>query len=149
MRNAAMVGRISDVRTVHAAMHNEGLISQTDRRPKYLQIIGHIRHRIATGDWAARQGLPSLRTLAIAAHVSIITVRRAYLELERDGVIVTRPGRGSFVSDGVDLGARIRQERLDEYLTAAAAVAAELGLPANELANRLLGVTKSSNGSAQ
>ena len=68
----------------------------------YLQIIEQIRHRIAIGDWQAGQELPSIRALAAAVHVSVISGKRAYLELERDGVMVTRQGKGSFVGDRAD-----------------------------------------------
>ena len=81
-------------------MHSsELLISQADRRPMYLQIMEQIRRRIAIGDWQPGHELPSIRALAAAVQVSVITVKRAYLELERDGVIVTRQGKGSFVAE--------------------------------------------------
>ena len=60
----------------------------------YLQIMEQIRHRIAVGDWQPGQEIPSIRALAVATAVSVITVKRAYLELERAGVIVTRQGKG-------------------------------------------------------
>ena len=65
----------------------------------YLQIMEQIRRRIAVGDWQPGHELPSIRALAAAIQVSVITVKRAYLELERDGVIVTRQGKGSFVAE--------------------------------------------------
>ena len=68
----------------------------------YLQIIEQIRHRVAIGDWKPGHELPSIRALAVETRVSVITVKRAYLELERDGVIVTRQGKGSFVAENVD-----------------------------------------------
>ena len=85
------------------------LISHADPRPMYLQIMEQIRHRIAVGDWPAGQELPSIRALAARSQVSVITVKRAYLELERDGVIVTRQGKGSFVADTADLSTRLRR----------------------------------------
>lgn len=118
-------------------MHSALTISQADPRPMYLQIVEQIRHRVAIGDWAAGQEIPSIRALAVATRVSIITVKRAYLELEREGVIVTRQGKGSFVSDTVDLGTSLLQAQLTQHLSAAVDVGQQLGLTAEELASRL------------
>jgi len=103
----------------------------------YLQIMEQIRQRIAVGDWAQGQELPSIRTLAVSLRVSVITVKRAYLELESEGVIVTRHGKGSFVAERVALATDLQQQKLDEHLTAAAKLAKLLGLSDEELATRL------------
>jgi len=120
-------------------MHSrsELLISQADGRPMYLQLMDQIRRRIAAGDWPPGHELPSIRALAADVEVSVITVKRAYLELEREGVIVTRQGKGSFVASGVDLGTELRRRELDEHLTAAAQLALALGLSSEELEARL------------
>lgn len=98
----------------------------------YLQIMEQMRQRIAVGDWLPGHEIPSIRAMAVAARVSVITVKRAYLELERAGVIVTRQGRGSFVADNVDLGVQLKHEELDEHLRAAGEIGKQLGLtPAN------------------
>jgi DNA-binding transcriptional MocR family regulator len=60
----------------------------------YLQIMEQIKRRIAVGDWKAGEALPSIRQLAADLQVSVITVKRAYLELEREGVIATQHGKG-------------------------------------------------------
>lgn len=123
-------------------MHSELLISQADRRPMYLQIMEQIRHRIAVGDWQPGRELPSIRALAVAVQVSVITVKRAYLELERDGVIVTRQGKGSFVADSADLRMQLRLDELDGHLSAAADIGRQLGLTADEIGQRLLETVK-------
>jgi GntR family transcriptional regulator len=112
-------------------------ISQTDARPMYLQIMEQIRQRIASGDWASGKELPSIRALAAGLSVSVITVKRAYLDLESEGVIVTRHGKGSFVADVNGLAGELQEAKLDGHLEAAAAVANGLGLSADELAARL------------
>ena len=112
-------------------------ISQTDERPMYLQIMEQIRQRIAAGDWAAGKELPSIRALAAGLAVSIITVKRAYLDLETEGVIVTRHGKGSFVADVNGLAGELQEAKLDEHLEAAAGIARNLGLTHEELAARL------------
>jgi GntR family transcriptional regulator len=118
-------------------MHSDVTISHADRRPMYLQIIEQIRHRVAVGDWKPGHELPSIRALAVATQVSVITVKRAYLELERDGVIVTRQGKGSFVADNVDLGLQLKHQELDEHLRAAAEIGKHLGLTTDGLVDRL------------
>lgn len=118
-------------------MHSGINISQTDARPMYLQIMEQIRLRIAAGDWAAGKELPSIRALAADLRVSVITVKRAYLDLESEGVIVTRHGKGSFVADVNGLAVELQSARLDEHLTAAAELGRLAGLTAEELADRL------------
>jgi GntR family transcriptional regulator len=70
------------------------VISQTDGRPMYLQIMEQIRQRVGAGEWKPGDQIPSIRALAIELQVSVITVKRAYLELEREGVIVTSMEKG-------------------------------------------------------
>jgi GntR family transcriptional regulator len=118
-------------------MHSDLTISHADRRPMYLQIMEQIRHRIAVGDWQPGQEIPSIRALAVTTRVSVITVKRAYLELERAGVIVTRQGKGSFVADNVDVGVQLKHEELDEHLRAAAEIGWHLGLTTDDLVERL------------
>ncbi len=118
-------------------MNSELVISQADGRPMYLQLMEQIRRRIAAGDWPAGYELPSIRALAADVSVSVITIKRAYLELEREGVIVTRQGKGSFVADGKDLGRRLQQQELDEHLAAAAELSYVLGLDIEDLEGRL------------
>ena len=118
-------------------MHSDLTISHADRRPMYLQIIEQIRHRVAIGDWKPGHELPSIRALAVATQVSVITVKRAYLELERDGVIVTRQGKGSFVADNIDLGLQLKHEELRQHLAAAAEIGKNLGLNVEQLVDRL------------
>lgn len=117
-------------------------ISQADRRPMYLQIMEQIRHRVATGDWAPGAEIPSIRALAVDLKVSVITVKRAYQELERDGVIVSRQGKGSFVAEDPNLGTSLKEQELDEHLGAAADIARLLGLDAEELQARLRDIQK-------
>jgi len=112
-------------------------ISQTDARPMYLQIMEQIRARIAAGDWTAGQELPSIRVLAAALNVSVITIKRAYLDLENEGVIVTRHGKGSFVADVNGLAGELQEERLEEHLTRAAEIGRSLSLSEDDLAARL------------
>lgn len=103
----------------------------------YVQIVEQIRRRIAVGDWPPGFELPSIRALAATTRVSVITVKRAYFELERDGVIVTRQGKGSFVADQSDLSARLRLAEMDTHLSAASSIGRALGLSDEDLHARL------------
>lgn len=121
------------------SMNSHLHISQTDARPMYLQIVEQIRARIAAGDWPAGQELPSIRALAASINVSVITVKRAYLDLESEGVIVTRHGKGSFVADSGrgSAASELQQQKLDGHLRDAADIARQLGLSPDELQARL------------
>jgi len=118
-------------------MHGAFTISQTDKRPIYLQIMEQIIQRIAVGDWAEGQAIPSIRQLAVDLQVSVITVKRAYLELEREGVIVTQHGKGSHVAATPGLGARLREQELQQHLEHATRIAAMLGIRPKQLEARL------------
>jgi GntR family transcriptional regulator len=112
------------------------VFSQRDKRPMYQQIMEQIVQRIAVGDWPPDTPLPSIRHLATETKVSIITVKRAYLELEREGVIVTQQGKGSWVNDRVDLQ-NLQREELTQHLERAGKLAKALGIPADELLDLL------------
>src|SRR6185437_2247840 len=113
------------------------VISQSDKRSLYLQIMEQIKQKIAVGDWAAGQAIPSIRQLAVDIGVSVITVKRAYLELERDGIIVTRQGKGCFVASDSEVGARIREQELVQHLEQAVRSAAMMGLSPKNLEKRI------------
>ncbi len=68
--------------------------------PVYLQIQGQVKHAVAAGGLKQDDALPSVRKLAAELRVNPNTVARAYQELEREGVIRTVPGGGTFVADG-------------------------------------------------
>ena len=124
-------------------MNSHFVISQADGRPMYLQLMEQIKQKVAVGDWQPGFKLPSIRELAVEAKVSVITVKRSYLELEREGVIVTRHGKGSYVADTVDLSLQIHQRQLDEHLQESIRLASLLGLTADELAARLIALRSS------
>jgi GntR family transcriptional regulator len=118
-------------------MSGSFVISQTDKRPIYLQIMEQIKQRIAVGDWTEGQAIPSIRQLAVDLQVSVITVKRAYLELEREGVIVTQQGRGSHVASNPGLGLRLQQQELEKHLEQAVRLADLLGIQPKDLEARL------------
>jgi len=123
-------------------MHSNLVISQSDSRPMYLQIIEQIRQRVAVGDWSRGQEIPSIRQLAVALRVSVITVKRAYLELEREGIIVTQQGKGSVVAFDPDLSPRLYEQELAQHLDEVARLGELLGLTPRELESRLKEATE-------
>jgi GntR family transcriptional regulator len=112
-------------------------ISQSDKRPMYFQIMDQIKQRIVVRDWAEGQPIPSIRQLAADLQVSVITVKRAYLELEREGVIVTHQGKGSHVASTPGLAARLREQELRQHLEQATRIALQLGIEPRQLEERL------------
>ena len=88
----------------------EIIISNSSDKPIYEQISTQIKNAILSGELATGQALPSIRSLASDLHVSVITTKRAYSDLEALGFIETRQGKGSFVAGGnVEL---LRDEQL-------------------------------------
>ena len=74
-------------------------ISNSDPRPLYEQISEGVKEKIFKGDLSPGDALPSIRQLAQELKISVITIKRAYHELEQQKLIVTRQGRGTFVAD--------------------------------------------------
>ncbi len=121
------------------------ILSQTDGRPMYVQIINQIKQRITSGDWPLGEKLPSIRELAVAAKVSVITVKRAYQELEGEGVIVTQQGKGSFVAQINNLSGQLKEQEMNEHLKEAMIIAESLGLAVEQLQKRLLDLHQQQN----
>ena len=118
-------------------MSIELFLSNSDSTAMYQQIMDQITAKVIAGDWPAGTELPSIRQLAVELRVSVITVKRAYLELEREGVIVTRHGVGSTVAPTAGLPDRLLEAQLVEELDRAARTAAALGLTPADLIDRL------------
>lgn len=118
-------------------MNSSIVISQSDGRPMYLQIMEQVRQKVAVGEWKAGEIIPSIRALAVELQVSVITVKRAYLELEREGIIVTQHGKGSKVARDPDLGTRLYDQEFAEHLRQVVRIGMLLGLSEDEIAERL------------
>jgi GntR family transcriptional regulator len=118
-------------------MHSDLVISRSDGRPMYLQIMEQIKQKVAVGDWPRGEEIPSIRQLAVSLRVSVITVKRAYLELEREGVIVTQHGKGSTVAADPSLSPRLWDEEMAQLLDQTVRLGALLGLSTVELISRL------------
>ena len=102
--------------------------------PIYRQIVEAIKYRIASGQLAAESQLPSIRDLAQALVVNPRTVIKAYEELQQDGVVVLRHGRGVFVTEPRStLPVRERRRKLEELARRMLSEAACLGAGPEEV----------------
>ena len=109
----------------------EIIISNNSSKPIYEQITSQMKSMIMNGQLQAGDAIPSMRALAKSLHISVITVQKAYEDLQRDGFIETTVGRGSFVS------ARNRdfyqQRKVEEFLQEAVETARACGIPLEKL----------------
>ena len=74
------------------------ILSNSSGKPIYEQIADQVREQILSGALSAGDALPSMRVLAKELRISVITTKRAYEELEREGFITSVPGKGCFVA---------------------------------------------------
>lgn len=114
------------------------IISNSSSSPIYEQITRQIKDHILQGELKAGDALPSMRVLAKELCISLITTKRAYEELERDGFIETVPGKGCFVSEKNTEFLREEQLRqVEGFLQQAADAARRCGLSLDELREML------------
>ena len=114
------------------------LISNSSDKPIYEQIASQIKGMIISGELPQGTVLPSMRLLAKDLRISVITTKRAYSDLERDGFIETMTGKGSFVA--CRNTAFIREEnlrRVEEHLQQAVDLARQSGITYEELIETL------------
>lgn len=103
------------------------LISNSSDKPIYEQITSQMKQMIISGEMEAGSLLPSMRTLAKELRISVITTKRAYEDLERDGFIYTVVGKGSFVAEKNMEFVREEQLRVVEDHLAKAVAGAKAG----------------------
>lgn len=110
------------------------VVSNTSGIPIYEQIAKAIKNDILSGDLKENSALPSIRSLASELRVSVITTKRAYEELERDGFIYTLPGKGSYVAEqNKELLMEEKLREIEEKLGEAIDIANSIGLNFEEL----------------
>ena len=114
------------------------IISNAGGQPIYEQICRQIKGAIASGRLKPGEPLPSIRALARDLRISVITTKRAYEELERDGFIFTVAGKGSFVAQqDVELARESSLREIEQHLQAALELSRQIELPVSELQNIL------------
>src|SRR5688500_7035983 len=111
-----------------------GPISAAAPGPLYQQIIDRVKREVAAGRLTPGSPLPSFRALAEELLVSLITVKRAYEELEREGIIFRRQGLGTFVSErGHDKTRAAQRASAKESIAAGVRTGREAGMSDREL----------------
>ena len=114
------------------------ILSNTSGKPIYTQITDQVKEQIMTGALAPGEALPSMRLLARELRISVITTKRAYEDLERDGFLENVPGKGCFVApQNRELLREAQLRRVEERLTQAVEEARKGGLSLAELQEML------------
>ena len=114
------------------------VIRNTGEVPIYDQITRQVKCLILKGELREGEALPSMRLLARDLRISVITTKRAYEELEREGFITTDPGKGCFVAPrNLELVREDALRRAEEHLSAAVEVARTGGVTLEELSQTL------------
>ncbi|NLS95373.1 MAG: GntR family transcriptional regulator [Planctomycetaceae bacterium] len=109
-------------------------IDPASRKPIYRQLCDQLREAVARGMVSPDQRLPSVRELSRTLVVNPNTIARVYTELERDGVIHSRPGLGVFVAEPkAELTKKVRKEKLLDLLDRFLTEAVHLGFSAQEV----------------
>ncbi len=114
------------------------VISNTSDKPIYQQLFEQISSQIIKGELENNHGLPPIRTVAKELRISIITVKKAWEELEREGLIYSVVGRGCFVAEltNNDLS-EIRDVLVDVKMEKDLEYYKELGLSEDDLVNKI------------
>jgi GntR family transcriptional regulator len=93
------------------------IISNNSYTPIFEQIKNAIINQIVSNELAENEALPSIRELAKNLKISVMTVKKAYDELEKEGYILTRQGKGSFVAPkNLELQKEQKQKEIEEYI---------------------------------
>ncbi|MFX3617055.1 MAG: GntR family transcriptional regulator [Sporolactobacillus sp.] len=110
------------------------IIKNSSTQPLYQQIKNQIKAAILSNDLKAGEQLPSIRMLANELHVSVLTTKRVYAELETEGFIVTQMGKGSYVaSENMELFRESKRLMVESKLNEACQMAHQLGIKAEDL----------------
>lgn len=114
------------------------LINNKSGQPIYDQIYLQIKNQIICGALQEDEALPSIRNLAKDLHISVITTKRAYDELEREGFIYTVAGKGCFVaSRNTELLREENLKKIEDYMQKITEIAASCNLGTDELIEML------------
>ncbi|TWK83945.1 HTH-type transcriptional repressor YtrA [Bacillus paralicheniformis] len=114
------------------------IISNSSDEPIYLQIVNQLKDQIVKGELSESEALPSIRNLAKELKISVITTKRAYDELEREGFIVTVAGKGSYVAAiNKDVLRETKVKLIEEHIAEAVTEAKQIGCTYEELQEML------------
>lgn len=110
------------------------IISSNSSMPIYEQITSQVKAQVMDGRLQQGQSIPSMRALAKSLHISVITVQRAYEDLQRDGFIETVVGKGSFISgSSKDFWQEEQQRLMEEHLSKAVEIGRRCGIRVDKM----------------
>ncbi|UCE07693.1 MAG: GntR family transcriptional regulator [bacterium] len=114
------------------------IISNSSPDPIYEQVSKQIKAQIISGEMAEGDALPSIRKLAMELQISVITTKRAYEELEKEGFIDTVSGKGCFVAmQNKELLREKKMKTVEDLLSDAVSEAKKLGISFKEIKEML------------
>ena len=114
------------------------ILSNSSGKPIYQQIADQVKEQVCSGTLTVGEALPSMRLLAKELRISVITTKRAYEELERDGFLENVPGKGCFVApQNRELLREAQLRRTEEFLSQAVEEARKGGITLEELEEML------------
>ena len=115
------------------------MISNHSKEPIYEQITNQVKASVLAGDLQEGEAIPSMRQLAKELKISVITTKRAYEELEKEGFIYSIVGKGSFIAEqNVDMIREKKRNAIEEQLEAVITNSRELGLSLEDLQELLM-----------
>ncbi|PDM41569.1 MULTISPECIES: GntR family transcriptional regulator [unclassified Geobacillus] len=118
-------------------------------KPIYIQIMEKINKKIVRNEWKAGDKLPSVREMAVQTGVNPNTIQRTYSELERMGILETRRGQGTFVTENVEVIERLREQLKRDIVADFIRNMTELGFTMNDIIASLKDFSRGEDGEKQ
>ncbi|BDG37046.1 GntR family transcriptional regulator [Saccharococcus caldoxylosilyticus] len=118
-------------------------------KPIYMQIMEKINKKIVRNEWKAGDKLPSVREMAVQTGVNPNTIQRTYSELERMGIVETRRGQGTFVTENVEVIERLREQLKRDIVADFIRNMTELGFTMNDIIASLKDFSRGEDGEKQ
>jgi DNA-binding transcriptional regulator YhcF (GntR family) len=109
------------------------IVEFTDKLPIYIQIMNYLKKKIIAGELEGGDKLPSVRELSYELKVNPNTVQRSYQELERENLVYTQRGMGTFVVEDQKILANLRKEMAQEIINRFIKEMQELGFNTDEI----------------
>lgn len=110
------------------------IISNSSYTPIFEQIKNAVINQIISGELAEDEMLPSIRNLAQDLRISVMTVKKAYDELETEGYILTKHGKGSFVAPkNLELAREQKQKEIENHIAAIVDIAKSYNIPEEDI----------------
>lgn len=114
------------------------IISNNSYTPIFEQIKNAIIKEIVSDELTTDEPLPSIRSLAEDLRISVMTVKKAYDELEKEGYIITKQGKGSYVAPkNSELTKELKQKEIEDYLYKISGISKEYDIPIEEIIDAL------------